>query len=97
MLRPLFSFFSMLAFGAVSAAALVAFLPWMAGKPASETDALHLNSLLLGLVMGLFLGTLTRYNWADVPRRVVTWFLVRERQLFYYALIIVCGALLLFY
>lgn len=97
MLRSVFSFFSMLAFGAVSAAALIALLPWMIGKPATEADGLQFNSLLLGLVLGLTLGTVTRYNWSDIPRRVVTWCLIRERLFFYYALILICGALLLFY
>ena len=39
----------------------------------------------------------SRYNWADIPRRVVTWFLVRERQFFYYALIAICAGVLLYY
>lgn len=100
MLRSVFSFFSMLAFGAMTAAALVAFGPSLTGKSgggAAIADGIQFNSLLLGLVLGLTLGSLGRYNWADIPRRVVTWFLVRERQFFYYALILICAAFLLFY
>ena len=49
------------------------------------------------MVLGLFIGTLGRYNWGDVPRRMVTWVLIRERQFFYYTLIAGCVAVLLFY
>jgi hypothetical protein len=52
---------------------------------------------MLGIVFGLMLGYLGRYNWTDVPRRVVTWFLVRERQFFYYTLIAICAGVLLYY
>jgi hypothetical protein len=38
-----------------------------------------------------------RSEWSDIPRRIVTWFLIRERQFFYYALIGGCIAVLLFY
>jgi hypothetical protein len=52
---------------------------------------------MFGLVFGLMLGSIGRYNWADAPRLVVTWFLVRERQFFYYALIAICAGVLLYY
>jgi hypothetical protein len=52
---------------------------------------------MIGLVFGLTLGSLGRYNWSDVPRRAVTWFLVRERQFFYYTLIALCAGVLLYY
>jgi hypothetical protein len=38
-----------------------------------------------------------RYNWGDIPRRAITWVLIRERQFFYYALIGGCVGVLLFY
>jgi hypothetical protein len=49
------------------------------------------------LVLGLTLGALGRCNWTDIPRRVVTWFLVREREFFYYTLIALCAGVLLYY
>jgi hypothetical protein len=99
MLRATLSFFSILAFGVVSAAALVAMVPWIAGQNAEGAAAsgLHFESLLLGLLLGLLLATVARYHWSDIPRRIVTWFLVRERQFFYYGLIGVCTAVLIFY
>jgi hypothetical protein len=99
--RSVLSFFSVLAFGAMTAAAFFALMPWFSGHvPASVrslTDGLQFDSLMIGLVLGLTLGAIGRYNWADIPRRIVTWFLVRERQFFYYALIAICGAVLFFY
>src|SRR5260221_13833097 len=99
--RSVLSFFSVLAFGAMTAAAFFALMPWFSGHvPASVrslTDGLQFDSLMIGLVLGLTLGAIGRYNWADIPRRIVTWFLVRERQFFSYALIAICGAGLFFY
>jgi hypothetical protein len=100
-LRSILSFFSVLAVGAMTAAALVALLPSFAGHaPAglqAAADGLQLESLLAGMALGLTLGTIGRYNWADIPRRIVTWFLVRERQFFYYSLIAICAVVLFFY
>ena len=100
-MRNILTFFSMLAFGVLTAAAIVAIMPWLSGRmPAGTVIAgtrLQFDSLLLGMVLGLILGTLGRYHWADIPRRVVTWFLVRERQFFYYTLIAGCIGVLLFY
>ena len=101
MMRAVLSFFSVLAFGAMTAAALIAVLPWISGRtPAglkAMTDGLQFNSVMFGIVFGLMLGSLGRYNWTDVPRRIVTWFLVRERQFFYYTLIAICAGVLLYY
>ena len=101
MMRSVLSFFSVLAIGAITAAAMMALLPSLSGRaPAgllSAAGGLQLESLMLGLFLGLTLGTLGRYNWTDIPRRVVTWFLVRERQFFYYMLIAICAGVLLFY
>ncbi len=102
MVRSLLSFFSMLALGVMAAAMIVAVMPWLSGKVAGDTitagpAALHFESLLFGVVLGLCLGTLGRLNWGDIPRRMVTWVLIRERQFFYYALIGGCIAVLLFY
>lgn len=100
-MRAVLSFFSILAFGAMTAAVLIALLPWLSGHaPAgvkAVTDGLQFNSVMFGLVFGLMLGSAGRYNWADIPRRVVTWFLVRERQFFYYALIAISAGVLFYY
>jgi len=99
--RSVLSFFSVLAFGAMTVAAFFALTPWFSSHvPASVkslTDGLEFNSLMTGLVLGLTLGAIGRYNWADIPRRIVTWFLVREQMFFYYAVIAVCAGVLFFY
>ena len=91
MTRAMLTFFSTLAFGVMTAAALFALMPWLSGRTPGVTlasaNGLHFESLLLGVVLGLLLGSLGRYTWADVPRRIVTWLLIRERQFFYYGLI----------
>jgi hypothetical protein len=101
MMRAILSFFSVLAFGAMTAAVLIALLPWVSGHAPDSVKALtqdlQFNSVMIGLVFGLTLGSLGRYNWSDVPRRAVTWFLVRERQFFYYTLIALCAGVLLYY
>lgn len=102
MLRNLFSFFSMLALGVMTAAAIAALIPWVSGRTPAAIQAglgggLHFESLLLGLTLGLGFGVLARYHWTDIPRRLITWFLIRERQFFYYTLIGGCVAVLLFY
>jgi hypothetical protein len=100
-MRAVLSFFSVLAFGAMTAAVLIALLPWLSGHAPegvkAVTDGLQFNSVMFGLVFGLMLGSMGRYNWADIPRRLVTWFLVRERQFFYYTLIAMCAGFLFYY
>lgn len=98
LLRATLTFFSTLAVGVLTAGALVALMPSLgSGIDAGPASGLHFESLLLGVLFGLVLGTVGRYNWADVPRRVITWFLIRERQFFYYSLIAICIGVLLFY
>ena len=101
MTRAVLTFFSMLAFGIMTAAALFALTPWLSGRTPgsalSSASGLQFESLLLGVVLGLLLGSLGRYNWGEIPRRAVTWFLIRERQFFYYVLIGGCVGVLLFY
>ncbi len=99
--RPILSFFSVLAFGIMAAAALFALTPWLSGhvpeSVRSYTDGLQFGSLTAGLVLGLVLGAIGRCEWSDIPRRIITWFLVREQQFFYYSLIAVCAGVLIFY
>lgn len=100
MIRSLLSFLSILAFGVMTAGLIIVIAPWLSGRtPGSEAGAasLHLESLLFGLLLGLVVATVARVEWAEVPRRAVTWVLVRERQFFYYALIAGGVAVLLFY
>ena len=100
MMRIVFSFLSMLALGVMTAAGLSALIPWMTGRGGATLASqygFHLESMLLGLALGLSIGLMARYNWADIPRRFVTFFLIRERQFFYYTLISGCVAVLLFY
>jgi hypothetical protein len=101
MMRSVLTFCSLLALGVMTAALMLALLPWMTGRageaPLLRETGLHLESLLLGIVTGLLMAALSRYNWSDIPRRLVMWFLVRERQFFYYTLIGGCLAVLVFY
>jgi hypothetical protein len=100
MMRTMLTFFSTLAFAVLTAAAIVAIMPWLSGRTSAAvlgTTGLHFESLVFGVVIGLFIGSLARYNWGDIPRRIVTWILIRERQFFYYALIGGCIGVLLFY
>lgn len=101
MMRSFFQFFSMLAAGVLTLGLIAVMLPWVQGHGApaalAPAPALHFESAVVGLMLGLGFGVLGRYHWADIPRRAVTWFLVRERQFFYYALITGCIAVLVFY
>lgn len=101
MLRAVLTFFSTLAIAVMSAAAIVAILPWLTGRTAGATlgaeSGLHFESLILGVLLGISVGALARFEWGDIPRRMITWVLIRERQFFYYALIGGCLAVLLFY
>ena len=101
MLRAVLTFFSTLAIAVMSAAAIVAILPWLSGRTAGATlgkeSGLQFESLILGVLLGISVGALARFEWGDIPRRMITWALIRERQFFYYALIGGCIAVLLFY
>ena len=100
-MRTALTFFSTLAIGVMAATAIAALMPWLSGRAAGSSlfgaGGLQFESLLFGVTLGVALGSLGRYNWGDIPRRIVTWFLIRERQFFYYALIGGCSAVLLFY
>lgn len=99
--RSVLSFFSVLAFGVMAAAACFALTPWLSAhvpeSVRSLTEGLQFGSLAIGLGLGLALGALGRFNWSDIPRRIVTWFLIREQKFFYYALIAVCAGVLFYY
>ncbi|MEQ1716100.1 MAG: hypothetical protein ABL907_08975 [Hyphomicrobium sp.] len=101
MMRSVLGFFSMLAIGVMMLAVAAAIQPWIMSRlmgPGLDAGAgIHFQSAFAGLSLGLLLGVLARFHWADAPRRIVTWFLVRERQFFYYALIAGCIGVLLFY
>jgi hypothetical protein len=101
MLRSVLTFFSTLAIAVMTAVAIAAIMPWLSGQTSAALlggeGGLHFESLILGVVLGLFVGSIARYEWGDIPRRLITWLLLRERQFFYYALISGCIAVLLFY
>ncbi|MBK9078559.1 MAG: hypothetical protein WBP38_03750 [Hyphomicrobium sp.] len=101
MLRSVLTFFSTLAIAVMTAAAIAAIMPWLSGRTSAAVlggeGGLHFESLILGVVLGLFVDSVARYGWGDLPRRMITWVLIRERQFFYYALIAGCVAVLLFY
>lgn len=101
MMRSVFQFCSMLAAGVMTLGVVAIVLPWVQGHtlPAGRAplSSLQFESAVFGLTLGLSFGVLARYHWADIPRRLVTWFLVRERQFFYYALILGCLAVVIFY
>ena len=85
----------------MTSAAVIALMPWISGHvPESvRTIALGLQfeSLTVGLALGLMLAAIGRCNWSDIPRSIVTWFMVREQKFFYYSLILVCAGVLIFY
>lgn len=101
MMRSVFQFVSMFAAGVLTLGLAGMLLPWLQGHATGHGPippvSLNMESAVFGLALGLSFGVLARYHWADFPRRVVTWFLVRERQFFYYALIAGCIGVLLFY
>jgi hypothetical protein len=92
----------MLAFALISAAMLIAISPWLTGQARGEhlnlgPLTIHLESVILGVTFGLLLGLLGRLHWSEIPRTIVTWLLVRERQLFYWLILAVCVGVILFY
>lgn len=101
MMRSAFQFVSMFAVGVLTLGLITVLTPWVQGHAMLSglhpAASLHFESAIVGLALGLSFGILARYHWADIPRRVVTWFLVRERQFFYYALIAACIGVLVFY
>src|SRR3569832_2003701 len=84
--RSVLSFFSVLAFGVMAMAAFFALTPWLSGHVPDSvralTEGLQFQSLAVGVGLGLTLGAVGRCNWSDIPRRIVTWFLVREQRFF---------------
>lgn len=101
MMRSMFQFVSMFAAGVLTLGLIAVSLPWLQGHAvptgAVPLPSMHFESAVLGLSLGLMYGILARYHWADIPRRMVSWVLVRERQFFYYTLIAGCLAVLVFY
>ncbi len=85
----------------MTSAAFIALMPWISGHVPDSVSALaqrlQFESLTVGLALGLMLGAIGRCNWSDIPRSIVTWFLVREQKFFYYSLIAVCAGVLIFY
>jgi hypothetical protein len=66
MLRSVLTFFSTLAIAVMTAVALAAIMPWLSGRTSATMltgeGRLHLESLILGVVLGLIVGSVARYE-----------------------------------
>lgn len=102
-MRFMLGFFSLLALGimvavaiAVAGAGLSA--EW-SGLEARRPGGFRLDypSLVLGLALGLVMGTLARLSWAELPRRIALWLMVNERNFYRGAMVIICLGVLMFY
>lgn len=101
-LRFVFGFFSLLALGLMVAVTLNYIATGVAQKPFGATIAGHrlnldVGSLMLGLALGLTMATLARIRWTDVPRSMVSWFIVNERWLHRVAMALILVGVLVFY
>jgi hypothetical protein len=101
-MRSVVSFISMLAFGVLAAGALMiggsGTMPSKAAAlPAGDAITLDPASLLIGIMVGVVLGALGRFSWAELPRRVVTWLVANERNFYRFAWASILLAILIFY
>jgi hypothetical protein len=85
-MRSAIGFFSLLACGFLAAGVLTVV---GSGSGGALTDALgregsgiHLESLLLGLMLGCVLSALARVSWTQIPRRFANWLLYNERNFY---------------
>lgn len=58
---------------------------------------LHYPSLLLGLALGIVLTGLAGISWGELPRRMIHWVLVNERNFYRIGFAALCLGVLLFY
>lgn len=100
-LRAIFGLLSLTAFGAVAASILFVVIGSVTATTgpvsASLGDRFELPSVMLGVGIGLLLGLAMRLQWSDLPRRLVTWVLIHERDFFNIALVAACIAILVLY
>lgn len=79
--------------GATSSSEALAWLRSAEGNPLG----LHYPSLLLGLALGILLTALAGVSWGELPRRVIHWLLVNERNFYRVGFAVMCLGVLLFY
>jgi hypothetical protein len=107
-MRSAIGFLSLLAFGFLAAGVMMVVNSGggpalsldglMAGREAISADGgIHLGSLMIGLVLGLFLSALARVSWSELPRRFAEWLMRYERSFYRLALAGVLVGLLVFY
>lgn len=101
-LRGIFALASLVAFGALAAAILFVVLGGFVaqeqgGSFVANGTTLQLPSIMLGVGIGLILGLAMRFPWSDLPRRVVTWVLIHERDFFNLGIAAAALAILLLY
>lgn len=91
---------SVLAIGLVIGAILIVgtgATPQHAAASAQGKAAIDFQSFLIGLLVGLLCAGLTRVAWLELPRRVVTWIVENERNMYRLGLAAVFVAILVFY
>lgn len=101
------SLLTLTAVGVLSAALLVAISPSLPiesltqsealADPTAQTPGFDFASVVAGVMLGLLIGTIARFEWSDIPRRVINWVLVRERQFYYGALLSAGLAIIILY
>jgi hypothetical protein len=100
--RFMFGFVSLLALGLMVAVTLNYVATGVSQKPFGTTIggqhiSLDVGSLMLGLALGLMMATLARIRWTDVPRSIISWFIVNERWLHRVAMAFILLGVLIFY
>jgi hypothetical protein len=101
-MRHVLGFISFVALAVIAAGALgvagLGPLSQQGGAHAAAGDfSLDYRSLLAGTVLGVALSSVSRWSWADMPRRVIAWIYANERRLFRCAWAGLFLAVLLFY
>lgn len=88
-MRSVLNFFSMLAFGLMGAAGLVAGAPVISESWSgwtAELPALDYLSVAIGLCLGLVIGVFGQVSWSGMPRRASRWVAWHLRRLVLLAL-----------
>lgn len=78
----------------VDARALASLLP---GMPSFDPATLHVPSMLAGVALGLSLNTLRRVPWFELPRRMLRWLELNERNIYRLGIAAACLGVLVFY
>lgn len=78
----------------VDTRALASLLP---GVPSLDPETLHVPSMLAGGALGLSLNTLRRVPWFELPRRMLRWLVLNERNIYRLGIAAACLGVLVFY